>query len=218
MASNQDNLNQPGGNEPGRIWPGENQAERNWPPKIGPGNPAPSGPSDDVDDRLVTVYEGRSEFEANAIAATLRNLGFYAAVVNTGQATFPIQGIHRTGIPVWVRERDREAAAAALKRNRADSVDIDWADVDVGQMEEGAPPVKPEFGQRIGGYGPAWRAIRNFGFIAISFAFAMLIVPRGYVLFAFGLAIFLWGVSLFDQEAIRRTRSRMAAGRTSGRA
>jgi len=177
-------------------------------------NAAPDGPQDE---RLVTVYEGRSEFEANAVAATLKNLGFYAAVVNTGQATFPIQGIHRTGIPVWVRERDREAAAAALQRNRADSVDIDWADVDVGQMEDGAPPAQPTIGPRIGGYGPGWRAIRNFGFVAMSFGFAMLVIPRDYAIFAFGLALLLWGVSLFDQEAIRRGRQRIAARGSSGR-
>lgn len=193
MASNQDDLNGPGGNGPG-----------------GSMSDAPRGPNGPTDDRLVTVYEGRSEFDANAVAATLRNLGFYAAVVNTGQATFPIQGMHRTGVPVWVRERDREAAAAALRRNRSDSVDIDWADVDVGQMEDGAPPARPAFGPRIGGYGPGWRAIRNFGFVAMSFAFAMLVIPRDYAIFAFGFAIFIWGVSLFDQEAIRRTRQRMA--------
>jgi hypothetical protein len=168
-------------------------------------------PSDQRDERLVTVFEGRSEFEANAIAATLRNLGFYAAVVNTGHSTLPIQGIHRTGVPVWVRERDLTAAAAALQRNRADSVDIDWADVDVGQMEDGAPPAAPTIAPRIGGYGPGWRAIRNFGFIAMSLALAMFVIPRGYAIFAVGMAIFLWGVSLFDQDAIRRARQRMGA-------
>lgn len=167
--------------------------------------------------RLVTVYEGRSEFDANAVAATLRNLGFYAVVVNTGQSTFPVQGTHRIGVPVWVRAQDRDAAAAALKRNRADSVDIDWADVDVGQMEDGAPPAKPTAGQRIGGYGPGWRAIRNLGFIAMSFGFTMLVIPKQYAIFAFGLALVLWGVSLFDQEAIRRSRQRIATRGPAGR-
>ncbi len=175
---------------------------------------APGGPQEQ---RLVTVYEGRSEFEANAVAATLRNLGFYAAVVNTGHSTFPVQGTHRMGVPVWVRAQDRDAAAAAINRNRADSVDLDWAEVDVGQMEDGAPPAAPTIGQRIGGYGPGWRAIRNFGFIAMSFAFTMLIIPRQYAVFAFGMALVLWGVSLFDQEAMRRSRQRMAAKGPSGR-
>jgi hypothetical protein len=170
------------------------------------------GPEAPEEDRLVTVYEGRTEFEANAVAATLQNLGFYAAVVNTGQSTFPIQGVHRMGVPVWVRSRDREAAAAALRRNRADSVDIDWADVDVGQMEDGAPPATPSMRQRVGGYGPGWRAIRNFGFVAMSFAFAMMVIPQQYVLLALGLAVFVWGISLFDQQAMRRGRDRISPG------
>ena len=165
-------------------------------------------------DKLVSVYEGRTEFEANAVAATLRNLGFFATVINTGQSTFPIQGAHRIGVSVLVREVDRQAAAAALTRNKADSVDIDWAEVDVGRMEDGAPPATPNFEPRVGGFGPFFRAIRNAGFIAISLAFGLWMIPRQYAVFAVGVALLLWGISMFDQAAIRRARARMS-GRAS---
>jgi hypothetical protein len=154
------------------------------------------------------VYTGATEFEANAVAASLRAQGFDAMVVATAQSAIPVPGVQRMGVPVFVRRGERERAAAAIRQNKADSVDIDWSEVDVGEMEDGAPGVTPSVEPRAQGFGPGFRAIRNTGIVLVSIAALAWVLPAKYAVPAAALALLLWGVSLFDQEAVARARSR----------
>jgi hypothetical protein len=47
-------------------------------------------------------------------------------------------------VPVQVRRVDLERAQVALKKNIADSVDLDWNEVDVGQPQDYAEPTEAE--------------------------------------------------------------------------
>lgn len=167
--------------------------------------------------KLVSVYEAMSEFEANAVAAALRADGYEATVLATGHAMLPIGAIGKIGVSVLVRAADLAGAGNSIRKNKKDSVDIDWADVDVGEMEDDAPPVQPSLGQRVGGFGPGFRMIRNTGIVLTSIALMTWIMPTQYLVFAIGFAIMLWGVSMFDQAAIMRAKTKTSriAGRGS---
>ena len=93
---------------------------------------------DDDQSDLARVAQTATEFEAHAKAAVLHEEGIDAKVICdsptwTGQIGL---GHHESIASVWVRQEDLEAATAALAQNVADSVDIDWDDIDVGQPED----------------------------------------------------------------------------------
>ncbi|MCL4212187.1 MAG: hypothetical protein HRU76_04505 [Phycisphaeraceae bacterium] len=93
--------------------------------------------SDPRPDDLVILTHAAGEFEAQAKIIVLAEAGIDAAVFPgeaawLGTASFQQQ---RRGVPIWVRAEDRERAAAALERQIADSVDIDWDEVEVGEPD-----------------------------------------------------------------------------------
>jgi len=89
------------------------------------------------DDELVIAAEGATEFEAQTKAVLLKDEGIEAFVFPAERAwTGGLAiGPNVRGVPVWVRKGDLERAASALKQRIADSVDLDWSEVDVGEME-----------------------------------------------------------------------------------
>jgi hypothetical protein len=95
------------------------------------------GPAHDSDDPLVEAAVAETEFAAQTKAAVLRDAGIDAIVFAAERSWTGGVGISpaRRGVPVWVRTSDLERAQAALKQVIADSVDIDWDEVDLGEPE-----------------------------------------------------------------------------------
>jgi hypothetical protein len=87
---------------------------------------------------LVTLVTKPTEFEAHALVAVLREAGIEAFVFGGLHALLPLSEMV-TPVPVQVRRADLEAARAAMEQNVADSVDLDWNLVDVGQRIDNVP-------------------------------------------------------------------------------
>ena len=87
---------------------------------------------------LVKLLHVDSEFEAHTKAAVLLDQGIEARVITDGASWAGMLrlGPSEYGAGVWIQADDLEAATAALQQNVADSVDLDWDEVDVGQPEE----------------------------------------------------------------------------------
>jgi hypothetical protein len=95
-------------------------------------------------DALVSLTTAFNYFEAETIAAALRaeDIPVYVeSIVGTtlGYAA-PALG---DAIHVRVRHRDVELARRLLDRNRSDSVDLDWSEVDVGEPEDPLVHARP---------------------------------------------------------------------------
>lgn len=97
-------------------------------------DPATSSPGDD----LVTLVVKANEMEAGAVQAVLEDAGITAFAFAASQMAFPYNG-PLNGVPVQVRQADLERAKAVLAQNVADSVDLDWNEVDVGQRDDDTP-------------------------------------------------------------------------------
>lgn len=112
---------------------------------------------DDDQSDLARVAQTATEFEAHTKAAVLHEAGIDAKVIcDTPTWTGQIGLGHNEYIAsVWVRREDLEAATAALEQTVADSVDIDWDDIDVGQPED----------ESNGEYSPAMPATAKFAFL-----------------------------------------------------
>ena len=95
-------------------------------------------PSPDHTDELVVAVSAVSEFEANTKAIVLRDAGIDAWVMPGDRGWSGVAGNMMTtkGVPVWVRSHDLDKARQALESQIADSVDIDWEEVDVGEMSD----------------------------------------------------------------------------------
>lgn len=89
-------------------------------------------------DDLVTLTTRPTEFEAEAVVAVLAEAGIEAVAFGAIRTALPLSD-KITPVPVQVRLRDLEAARAALKQNVADSVDLDWDEVDVGERIDNLP-------------------------------------------------------------------------------
>lgn len=92
-------------------------------------------------DDLVTLTTAANEFEAGNLVAVLREAEIEAFAFGAVQGWYPLGG--QIAVPVQVRQADLERAQAALKQNVADSVDLDWNEVDVGQVEDDVPISHP---------------------------------------------------------------------------
>lgn len=79
----------------------------------------------------------RSEFEAQAQAAILREANIDAFVFPSTNWSGVMLTPAASGVPVFVPHADVERAAAILKQQIADSVDLDWEEVDVGATGPG---------------------------------------------------------------------------------
>lgn len=94
-------------------------------------------PHNDPDDPLVHAVLAESEFAAQTKAALLQDEGIDAYVFAGAQSWtggLPL-GLSTDGVPVWVRKSNLEQAKNILTQRIADSVDLDWDEVDVGEME-----------------------------------------------------------------------------------
>ena len=89
-------------------------------------------------DDLVTLTTKPTEFEANILVADLREARIEAIAFGTNAAMLELSQ-RITPAYVQVRQADLERAREALKQNVADSVDLDWDEVDVGQREDDLP-------------------------------------------------------------------------------
>ena len=94
-------------------------------------------------DTLVTLTTARTEFEGATFVAVLRDAGIAAHVFARAANMLQWDAGYTDPIKVQVRRADLARAAEVLRKNRQDSVDLDWSEVDVGRMEPGAPPVMP---------------------------------------------------------------------------
>lgn len=88
-------------------------------------------------DPLVRAATAESEFAAQTKAAVLQDEDIDAFVFPAERSWTGGIGIAPSGggVPVWVKRSDLERAQDALKQRVADSVDLDWDDVDVGEPE-----------------------------------------------------------------------------------
>jgi type III secretory pathway lipoprotein EscJ len=100
-------------------------------------------PSPSHDDDLVTLVTKPTEFEAETLVAVLDEAGIKAVSYGTPNYIYPLT-VTPLGVPVQVRRVDLERAQAAIKQNVADSVDLDWDEVDVGQPQDDAEPTDAE--------------------------------------------------------------------------
>jgi hypothetical protein len=87
---------------------------------------------------LVTLVLKSTEFEANTTVAVLEDVGIKAFAFGAMRAALPLND-RLTGVPVQVRRMDLDRAQRALQQNVADSVDLDWDSVDVGDREDNLP-------------------------------------------------------------------------------
>jgi hypothetical protein len=100
-------------------------------------NPYANPEANPASDDLVTLTTRPTEFEANTLVAVLQEAGIEAFAFGIPALT-PL-GMRIGGCPVQVRQADLDRAKRAISQNVADSVDIDWDEVDVGQREDNLP-------------------------------------------------------------------------------
>ncbi len=92
----------------------------------------------DDPNRLVTVHLATSEFEAQTVAAILRDREINVAVFGAAIQAFGLDGVGNRmlgGIPVQVRAEDLERAKSALRANKFLADSVDWDSVDVGEED-----------------------------------------------------------------------------------
>ncbi|MCA9284423.1 MAG: DUF2007 domain-containing protein [Phycisphaerales bacterium] len=103
--------------------------------------------NDDPDDTVPLVATSTA-FEAEAIVAILSDAGIRAMAVGThfsplGMGLGLGLGRPHQRVTVEVRERELDAARRLLQQRMADSVDIDWDAVDLGEREDNLPLNRP---------------------------------------------------------------------------
>ncbi len=83
-------------------------------------------------DILVDLTTARTDFEADTIAESLRAQGIPAQAFTAAGWLLQWDVAASQPMRVQVRQCDLELARAALRAIRAESVDIDWSEVDTG--------------------------------------------------------------------------------------
>ncbi len=83
-------------------------------------------------DILVDLTTARTAFEAEMIAETLRAQGIPAEAFTTAGSMLQWDIAATQPMRVQVRRRDLDRARDSLRAIRADSVDLDWSEVDTG--------------------------------------------------------------------------------------
>ena len=89
-------------------------------------------------DDLVTLVVKSNEFAAGAVVAVLTEAGIDAIAFPAVNSLLPMND-RLAGVPVQVRRSDLQRAQRALNQNVADSVDLDWDSVDIGQRLDNVP-------------------------------------------------------------------------------
>ena len=84
---------------------------------------------------MPTVFEARSDFEAQCVRGVLEDAGIRSVTVPAGQAIFgfPLRAGAR-GVPVRVLPDDLSRARQVIAEARWTGRSIDWDEVDVGEM------------------------------------------------------------------------------------
>lgn len=90
-------------------------------------------------DMLVPLTSARTEFEASVMVEALRAEGIPAKTFALAANMLQWDVAVSQPIKVMVRRSDLEAAAAHLARLRADSVDLDWDEVERLNGQTGEP-------------------------------------------------------------------------------
>lgn len=100
-------------------------------------NDAASSPDD-----LIKLMQMDSEIQAHMKAAILLDAGIETHVISDGASWAGMLRLSATegGAGIWIHSRDVEAAKDVLAQNVADSVDLDWDEVDVGTREDDIEP------------------------------------------------------------------------------
>ncbi|MBS0188860.1 MAG: hypothetical protein JSS51_12395 [Planctomycetes bacterium] len=98
-------------------------------------------------DTLVDVAAAGSEFEASVMVEALKARDIPAFSISNAGMTLQWEVAASQPFRVSVRQRDVALAKDVLKSLKADSVDIDWNEVDVGKLQDAeaspsGPPVK----------------------------------------------------------------------------
>lgn len=88
-------------------------------------------------DDPVTLLNAINEFEAGIIVDSLAEAGITAKALSMMAGDAYASPTTGGRVPVMVRRDQLEAAKAAIEQRRSDSVDIDWAEVDVGDPVDG---------------------------------------------------------------------------------
>jgi hypothetical protein len=109
------------------------------------GQLSPLSDGDPPGDHLVTLRTCETAFEAHALAAVLHDADIEAWVFDSVTCV-AITGM-TVGVPLQVRAKDVALAEETLDRRIADSVDIDWDEVDVGDTEDGPGAASFSFGR-----------------------------------------------------------------------
>lgn len=128
---------------------------------------------------LVPLTSARTGFEAETIAQALNAHGVPAQVFGLSAQVMQWELGYHDAIKVMVRRGDLETASDILKALKAESVDIDWSEVEVGEPPEDehetiALPAKPNHWPRR--------------VIWAVFIVAMLLIYWGLAIAAFGIA------------------------------
>lgn len=91
-------------------------------------------------DTLVTLTTARTDFEAQTIAEALRAQGIPTEVHGIVASTLQWDIASTDPIKVVVRREDLDRAKNTLRAIKADSVDIDWSEIDTGDRAPVACP------------------------------------------------------------------------------
>lgn len=125
-----------------------------------------------MSDDLITVFMASTEFEAETVAATLREAGLPVAVFpSTSNALGIALGGAGSlfGVPVQVRDCDCARARELLKAQKLVAESVDWDSVDVGSRDEDV--------SKLGTLPPLARAVGNtlvrLGLIAAAAAIVL---------------------------------------------
>ncbi|MBX3390128.1 MAG: DUF2007 domain-containing protein [Phycisphaeraceae bacterium] len=94
-------------------------------------------------DTLVDLTSARSEFEASMIVEALKARDIPAFTFSNAGMTLQWEVAATNPFRVSVRCQDVEKAKEILRAIKAESVDIDWSEVDVGQRQDSIPAAKP---------------------------------------------------------------------------
>ena len=97
-------------------------------------------------DDLTTLTTATNEFEAGTIIAVLAEADIEAFAFG-GTQFMGLTDLRGSRVAVQVRQADLERAQAALKQNVADSVDLDWDEVEFGEVEDDMPIAHPQHRQ-----------------------------------------------------------------------
>lgn len=132
-------------------------------------------PADRDPDVLLELAECRSSLEAEVLADALRSHGIFARAEHSATAALGLLG----PLPparVLVRRVDMPDAREALAALRADSTEIDWDTVDVGEMP---PEVRRELDRP---------RVRRLGMAAVLVIGAMVVAALLFVSLSWGRA------------------------------